>query len=63
MGVATSPLIGLANAVDPTIIPICLGLTASIFGGASLVALNMKKDSMLKYSHVLGGSLLGLVLL
>lgn len=61
LGLSASPLIAFSTALSPTIVPTCLGLTAAIFGGASLVAYNMKKDSMLKYSGVLGGSLLGLI--
>jgi FtsH-binding integral membrane protein len=61
LGLSSAPLIAMATAMSPTIVPTCLGLTAAIFGGASLAAYNMKKDSMLKYSGVLFGSLLGLI--
>lgn len=61
LGVGGAPAIAMASAISPTIVPTCLGLTAAIFGGASLVAYNMKKDSMLRYGGVLGGSLLGLI--
>jgi FtsH-binding integral membrane protein len=61
LGLSGAPLIAFASAVSPTIVPTCLGLTTAIFGGASLMAYNMKKDSMLKYSGVLFGSLLGLI--
>lgn len=61
LGMTSAPLLALATAMSPTIVPTCLGLTGAIFGGASLVAYNMKKDSMLKHSGVLLGSLLGLI--
>lgn len=61
LGVGGAPLIAMASAFNPSIVPTCLGLTAAIFGGASMMAFNMKKDSMLKYGGVLGGSLLGLI--
>jgi FtsH-binding integral membrane protein len=61
LGLGGAPLIAIASAVSPTIVPTCLGLTAAIFGGASLMAYNMKKDSMLKYGGVLLGGLLGLI--
>ncbi len=61
LGLSAAPLLAFASAVNPTIVPTCLGLTTAIFGGASLVAYRMPKDSMLKYGGVLGGSLLGLI--
>lgn len=61
LGLGSAPLLAIATAVSPSIVPTCLGLTTAIFGGASLVAYNMKKDSMLRYGGVLGGSLLGLI--
>jgi len=61
LGLSAAPLLAFASMVNPTIIPTCLGLTAALFGGASLAAYRMPKDSMLKYGGVLGGSLLGLV--
>lgn len=61
LGMSSTPLLALATAMSPTIVPTCLGLTGAIFGGASLVAYNMKKDSMLRYSGVLMGSLVGLI--
>ena len=61
LGLGGAPLLAYASAVNPTIVPTCLGLTAAIFGGASLAAYNMPKDSMLKYGKVLMGSLLGLI--
>jgi FtsH-binding integral membrane protein len=54
-------MIALASAVSPSILPTALGLTIAIFGGASLAAYHMPKDSMLSYGRVLGGSLLGLI--
>ncbi len=61
LGFGGAPLIAMASAINPSIVPTCLGLTAAIFGGASMMAYNMKKDSMLRYGGVLGGSLLGLI--
>lgn len=61
IGLSTAPMIGIVNAINPTILPLALGLTAALFGGASLAAYRMPKDSMLSYGRILGGSLLGLV--
>jgi FtsH-binding integral membrane protein len=61
LGCSAAPLLAMASMISPTIIPTALGLTAAIFGGASLAAYRMPKDSMLKYGNVLGGSLLGLI--
>lgn len=61
LGLGAAPLFAYASMISPTIVPTCLGLTAAIFGGASLAAYSMPKDSMLKYGRVLGGSLLGLI--
>ncbi len=61
LGLGAAPLMAFASAVNPSIVPTCLGLTAAIFGGASLMAYKMPKDSMLGYGRVLGGSLLGLI--
>lgn len=61
LGLSAAPLLAFAGMVNPTIIPTCLGLTTAIFGGASLVAYKMPKDSMLKFGGVLTGSLLGLI--
>lgn len=61
LGLSLAPLLGWVAAVSPSVIPTALGLTGAIFGGASLMAYRMPKDSMLKWGGVLGGSLLGLV--
>lgn len=61
LGLGAAPLMAFASAVNPSIVPTCLGLTAAIFGGASLMAYKMPKYSMLGYGKVLGGSLLGLI--
>jgi FtsH-binding integral membrane protein len=61
LGLSAAPLLAIASMTSPTIIPTCLGLTGAIFGGASLMAYNMKKDSMLRYGGVLSGSLFGLI--
>ena len=57
----SAPLIGFANMMNPTILPTALGLTAALFGGASMAAYRMPKDSLLSYGRILGGSLLGLI--
>jgi len=61
LGLSAAPLLAYASMISPSIVPTCLGLTTAIFGGASLAAYSMPKDSMLKYGRVLGGSLLGLI--
>jgi FtsH-binding integral membrane protein len=61
LGLSATPLIGMAAAMSPTILPTTLGITAALFGGASLTAYRMKNGSMLSYGKILGGSLLGLV--
>jgi len=38
-----------------------MGITISMFGGASLIGLMMKKGAMLGYGNVLMGSTLGLI--
>lgn len=60
LGFGSAPIIAYATAINPTIVPTCIGLTLAIFGGASLTAYNMRKDAMLKYGRVLLGSLMGL---
>lgn len=47
--------------MNPTILPSAIGVTAGIFGGASLMAYNMPKDKMLGYGRVLFGGLIGLI--
>lgn len=61
LGFGAAPLLAFASAVNPSIIPTCLGLTAAIFGGASLMAYKMPKDKMLGYGGALTGSLIGLI--
>lgn len=61
IGLGTAPLIGVVNAINPAILPTCWGLTIALFGGASLAAYRVKKDSLLSYGNVLMGSLCGLV--
>ena len=63
LGLSITPMIGMINVMDPTILPTALGITLAIFGGASLVAFNMRKGSLLSYGKVLGGSLFGLICL
>lgn len=61
MGLVSTQLFLMAQAVSPSIIPTAFGITTAIFGGASLMAYSMPKDKMLGYGRVLGGSLLGLI--
>lgn len=61
MGLASTQLFLMAQAVSPSIIPIAFGITTAIFGGASLMAYSMPRDKMLGYGRILGGSLLGLL--
>ena len=63
LGLSAAPLLAYASMVSPSIVPTALGMTAAIFGGASLAAYRMPKDKMLSYGPVLGGSLLGLIVL
>jgi FtsH-binding integral membrane protein len=44
-----------------TIIPTTLGITTSIFGGASLVGMMLPRGFMLGYGTVLFGGMLGLI--
>ena len=61
LGLSAAPLFSYAYHMSPHIIPSAIGITAAIFGGASLMAYNMPKDKMLSAGRILGGSLLGLV--
>ena len=54
-------MLGYVSLMNPSIVPTALGLTAAIFGGASVVAYRMPKDKMLGYGNVLGGSLFALI--
>ena len=63
LGLSASPLLAFASAVSPSIIPTALGISAALFGGASLAAYRMPKDSMLGYGRALTGSLIGLIAL
>lgn len=63
LGMSSAPLFAFVNMVNPSIFPTALGLTAAIFGGASVAAYRMPKDKMLSYGPALGGSLLGLIAL
>jgi FtsH-binding integral membrane protein len=61
LGLSGAPLMAFATAVSPTIVPTAIGLTTAIFGGASLLAYRMPKDSMLSLGKVFTGSLFGLI--
>lgn len=61
MGLSAAPLFLSIHETSNIILPMSMGITAAIFGGASLVALMLPKDSALSYGSVLGGGLLGLI--
>lgn len=61
MGFSAAPLFLSIHEISNIILPMTMGITAAIFGGASLVALMLPKDSALGYGSVLGGGLLGLI--
>ena len=61
LGLSAAPLLQMVSLINPSIVPTALGMTAAIFGGASLVAYRMPKDKMLSYGPVLFGSLMGLI--
>ena len=61
LGLSAAPMFAYAYAISPTILPSAIGISAAIFGGASLVAYSMPKDKMLSAGKMLGGSLLGLI--
>lgn len=63
LGLSAAPLFAYAYMTAPHILPSAIGISAAIFGGASLVAYNMPKDRMLSAGRILGGSLLGLIAL
>jgi FtsH-binding integral membrane protein len=61
MGLSASPLFMAVQEASSSILPMTMGVTAAIFGGASLMGLLMPKSKMLGYSGILSGSFLGLV--
>lgn len=61
MGLSASPLFLAIQDVSNAILPMTMGVTAAIFGGASLMGLIMPRTMMLGYGGVLGGSLFGLI--
>lgn len=61
LGLSAAPLFSYAYFTSPHILPSAIGISAAIFGGASLVAYSMPKDKMLSTGRILGGSLLGLI--
>jgi FtsH-binding integral membrane protein len=61
MGLSASPLFLAVQEVSSAILPMTMGVTAAIFGGASLMGLILPRTMMLGYGGVLGGSLFGLI--
>jgi FtsH-binding integral membrane protein len=61
MGLSASPLFFSLQEVSTAILPMTMGVTAAIFGGASLVGLLLPRSTMLGYGGVLGGSFFGLI--
>eukprot|EP00035_Acanthoeca_spectabilis_P030645 m.10290 g.10290 ORF g.10290 m.10290 type:complete len:365 (+) comp4298_c0_seq1:22-1116(+) len=55
-GMSIAPLVSVALAVNPMLIPMALGGTVLVFGGASLAALLAPRQSMLRFGTILGGA-------
>lgn len=53
MGVAMAPMIQMVLSIDPMIVPVSLGLTASIFGGCWLYSKKCTDLSMMKWKFPL----------
>ena len=60
LGLSVTPMLGLIHAVNPLALPLALGLSTVVFGGASLAAYKFPKQSVISYGRVLAGSLIGL---
>jgi FtsH-binding integral membrane protein len=61
MGLSASPLFLTVHEVSNTILPMTMGITAAIFGGASIAGLILPRSMMLGYGGVLMGGLFGLI--
>lgn len=61
LGLSSFPLFAYANAINPAILPISIGLSSMIFGGASLYAYTRKEGSLLGMQGALYSGLLGLI--
>jgi FtsH-binding integral membrane protein len=61
MGLSAAPLFLEVQTINSAILPMTMGITAAIFGGASLTAFLMPKTKMLGYKGVLTGGLFGLL--
>lgn len=51
------------NEISAIILPLSMGITVAMFGGASLIGLMMPKGAMLGYGNVLLGGMVGLIAL
>lgn len=61
LGLTAAPLFVSINEISLSIIPMTIGITSSIFGGASLLGMILPRSFMLGYGSVLFGGLMGLV--
>lgn len=61
LGLCATPVFYEISSSFPHIIPAAMGITASLFGGASLAAYAMPKGSLLGYGPVLFSGLFGLI--
>lgn len=61
LGLTAAPLFVSINEISLSIIPMTIGITSSIFGGASLLGMMLPRSFMLGYGSVLFGGLMGLV--
>lgn len=61
LGLGAYPLFLYANAINPAILPISIGISSMVFGSASLYAYTRKPDSLLGMGTALYSGLLGLL--
>jgi len=61
LGLGAYPLFLYANAINPAILPLSIGISAAVFGSASLYAYTRKQDSLLSWGSSLVSGLLGLI--
>jgi len=61
LGSSASLLFAMANSINPAILPVSIGLSSLVFGGASYYAYMRPKDSLLSWGRVLYPALIGLI--
>lgn len=61
LGFSASPLFYSINEISMNILPLTMGVSAAIFGGASLLGLILPRGFMLGYGSVLMGGIIGLI--